>query len=332
VSDVRFAVVIPLHNRSELIAGALGDVFSQSLPAAEVIVVDDGSIDGGADFVEQLYPAARMIRQPHDGVSTARNTGIAASSSPWVALLDADDRWGVDHLRGLAETITTFSAARLVASGIKMVAGPLPAGWRPPAAPEGQPPGVVDYFRAAAKQITVVTSSSSAIHRGTALELGGFGPYGRGEDQEFWARLALAHPVALTGRVTAFWVRGVGGVTESPLGLDEVQPVPTTIEDVSPAAETVARHLPNDPSDARRSSMMAYLDSRVVVAMRRRVAGGDLTGARQMVRLLHHPRSASAAVVVAVSHLPSPVVRSGLRLKRRLREQIRTLTSQRGGS
>jgi len=84
-------VVVPAYNSQRYIAEALESVAAQTSPAAEVIVVDDGSADGTADIAEQL--GATVIRQANQGVSRARNVGIRAASQPWVAFLDADDCW-----------------------------------------------------------------------------------------------------------------------------------------------------------------------------------------------------------------------------------------------
>jgi glycosyltransferase involved in cell wall biosynthesis len=69
-------------------------------PPAEVIVVDDCSTDGTADVAASL--GARVIKHEQNlGESAARNTGIAAASHAWIALLDSDDEWLPDHLATL---------------------------------------------------------------------------------------------------------------------------------------------------------------------------------------------------------------------------------------
>ena len=87
------SVVIPTYNRLSVLPRALDSVFGQTLPALEVIVVDDGSTDGTADWVRANYPKARVIEQENRGVSAARNTGIRESCGQWLAFLDSDDSW-----------------------------------------------------------------------------------------------------------------------------------------------------------------------------------------------------------------------------------------------
>jgi glycosyltransferase involved in cell wall biosynthesis len=87
------SVVIPTHDRRHLIGRALDSVLAQTRKADEVLVVDDGSTDGTARFVEERYPEVRVLSQRNRGVSAARNAGIRAAGSSFIAFLDSDDEW-----------------------------------------------------------------------------------------------------------------------------------------------------------------------------------------------------------------------------------------------
>lgn len=89
-------VVIPVFNGEVYIARALQSVQSQTLPVSRIIVADDGSTDGTIQAVEAVMHTddrVTCLKLAHAGVSAARNAGIAASSAPFIAFLDADDIW-----------------------------------------------------------------------------------------------------------------------------------------------------------------------------------------------------------------------------------------------
>jgi len=84
------SVVIPAYQAVPYISDTIRSVQSQTLPANEIIVVDDGSRDETARIAESLD--ARVIRQVNNGVASA-HVGIRAAQNKWIALIDADDLW-----------------------------------------------------------------------------------------------------------------------------------------------------------------------------------------------------------------------------------------------
>jgi GT2 family glycosyltransferase len=92
----KVSVIIPAYNAAPWIAETIASVQQQTFTDWELWVVDDGSGDRTAEIVEHLQSTDRriqLIRQPNQGVSAARNLGIAQSQSEILAFLDADDRW-----------------------------------------------------------------------------------------------------------------------------------------------------------------------------------------------------------------------------------------------
>jgi glycosyltransferase involved in cell wall biosynthesis len=86
------SVIIPVFNGERFLADALSSVQAQDYQPLEVLVVDDGSTDASATLAES-FAGVRCLRLEHAGVSRSRNLGVAASSSEWLAFLDADDIW-----------------------------------------------------------------------------------------------------------------------------------------------------------------------------------------------------------------------------------------------
>jgi hypothetical protein len=87
------SVVIPSWNRAGLLPETLDAVLAQDCPAAEVIVVDDGSTDATAAVVGGYAPRVRLLRIANAGDLVARNHGLAAASGELVAFCDSDDVW-----------------------------------------------------------------------------------------------------------------------------------------------------------------------------------------------------------------------------------------------
>lgn len=88
------SVVIPLYNKAGYIGRALKSVLAQTHRDLEVLVVDDGSTDGGTDIVREIGdPRVRLIVQENAGPGIARNRGLWEVQTELVAFLDADDEW-----------------------------------------------------------------------------------------------------------------------------------------------------------------------------------------------------------------------------------------------
>jgi glycosyltransferase involved in cell wall biosynthesis len=94
-------VVVPTRDRAGLLGRTLRGALGQEGVDHEVVVVDDGSRDGTADVLAAIGdPRLRVVRHRQaEGVSRARNDGIAAAAAPWVAFLDDDDLWAPTKLR-----------------------------------------------------------------------------------------------------------------------------------------------------------------------------------------------------------------------------------------
>ena len=88
------SVVIPLFNGRRFLGECLDSVAAQTYERLETVVVDDGSIDGGAEVA--VRRGVRVLRRDHGGVAAARNAGVAATSGELIAFLDQDDLWAAE--------------------------------------------------------------------------------------------------------------------------------------------------------------------------------------------------------------------------------------------
>jgi glycosyltransferase involved in cell wall biosynthesis len=98
------SAIIPYYNGSRYIADAVRSVAAQTIPPIELIIVDDGSPDGGpAPYIggiEAPFPI-RIVRKENGGQASARNFGARISRGEFLAFLDQDDLWYPNHLRRL---------------------------------------------------------------------------------------------------------------------------------------------------------------------------------------------------------------------------------------
>jgi glycosyltransferase involved in cell wall biosynthesis len=91
----KVSCIIPTHNRAEFLKAAVTSALAQSYANLEVIVVDDASTDNTTEVVDCFNDSriTYLLHSSNRGGSAARNTGILASASEYVAFLDDDDEW-----------------------------------------------------------------------------------------------------------------------------------------------------------------------------------------------------------------------------------------------
>lgn len=187
-------VVIPLYNKATSIANALDSVLAQTYQDFEVVVVDDGSTDGGAAVVEQYAdPRIRLIRQENAGVSAARNKGISEARGEYVAFLDADDEWMPEFLSEIVALQQEFPECRAQATSYVQCQNGEKHGIILNKLPFSGERGVLtNYFEVATHSNPPIWTGAVCIERALLNEIGGF-PLGikSGEDLLTWARIAV---------------------------------------------------------------------------------------------------------------------------------------------
>jgi glycosyltransferase involved in cell wall biosynthesis len=104
------SVIIPLYNHERYIAHALESVRSQSVPAEEIIVIDDGSSDASLNVAlaySNFHPEITVWSHPNQGAHYTINSGIQRATGEFVAILNSDD---VFHRERFAQCLDIFSS------------------------------------------------------------------------------------------------------------------------------------------------------------------------------------------------------------------------------
>jgi hypothetical protein len=114
------SVIIPLYNKAPYIQRALDSVLAQTFRDFDLIVVDDGSTDGGDQIAARCPdPRVRMIRQENAGPGAARNRGLREARGEFVAFLDADDEWLPEFLRRSCDYLNAHPGAATLSTGYR---------------------------------------------------------------------------------------------------------------------------------------------------------------------------------------------------------------------
>jgi glycosyltransferase involved in cell wall biosynthesis len=208
MTQPQFTVVIPLYNKAQSIGRTLDSVCAQTFQDLEVIIIDDGSTDDSVNVVTpRLNDRIRLISQSNGGVSAARNAGLRAARSSYVAFLDADDLWLPEYLETLANLIRLYPNAGIYATAYRLSDGQILRTPGVDSSVTSHPAGPIsDYFRAAALGEPPFFTSSTCVNRDIALALGGFKIGIRhGEDLDMWARIALHNEIVFTPEAKAVY-------------------------------------------------------------------------------------------------------------------------------
>lgn len=229
------SVVIPSFNARRWLAEAIRSVQLQTLAAAEIIVVDDGSSDGSAELAAR-YGATEVIADGvNRGPSSTRNRGIKAATAELVAFLDADDRWLPDHLERSVDCLIQHPDADVAFSGFRLF------GETELECPPELGPGRALDLSLELLNHNHVLQSSAVARRAALLASGGYDEARRyAEDFEFWLRLSMTSKFISTGAITVEYRTHPGQTTARPARMYQGA--------WEARAEHVARLLRRDPA------------------------------------------------------------------------------------
>lgn len=194
---VDVTVIVPTHNRRQILPQAVQAILRQHGVSLELIVVNDGSTDETRPWLDRLAAADPRVKVVHHVqprfISGARNVGIRCATGHWVAFCDDDDLWAPDKLATQLAALHA-SSARWGCTGVAVV-------------DEGLE--VIGHYHVKGGEVlarllesnVIPTGSSVIVERHLVRRVGGFDPALRGsEDWDLWIRLAQHSPLAAVDR------------------------------------------------------------------------------------------------------------------------------------
>lgn len=188
------SVVLPARDAERTIAQTIRSVLEQTLDDLELIVVDDGSVDGTLTEVRAIPDGRiRVMSSRRRGLGAARNVGLRSAAGDFVAFIDADDLWSPEklmtHVAALREqkrAVFAYSWTLFIdAQGRYLFA-------KSPDRVHG------DVRNALRKEYFLASGSNLFVRRDTALQVGGFDEHlGAAQDWDFALKLAELGDLAL---------------------------------------------------------------------------------------------------------------------------------------
>jgi glycosyltransferase involved in cell wall biosynthesis len=189
-SEASVSVVIPTHNRAELVLRAVRSVLAQTRPAEQVIVVDDGSTDDTGPLVRTQFGSVDYLAQENRGVSAARNRGIEVATGEWIALLDSDDEWLPEKLERQMACLAQEPDHRICHTDEILVRSGRRVNPRRKHAKQG------GWIFRDCLPLCAISPSSVLIHRSVFDEVGRFDEtLPACEDYDLWLRVCSRWPV-----------------------------------------------------------------------------------------------------------------------------------------
>lgn len=214
-----FSIIMPVFNKSNYLKKAIDSVVNQTCTDFELILINDGSTDRSLEVLRQLIPLFRekfpdktilLINKSNEGVSVARNEGVAQSSFPYIAFLDADDWWGPDYLYNMKQLAQKYPEAGLYGSSYYKVKNRkfirAAIGVHPHFSD-----GIINYYRVYARSGWMPVWTGAAIVKKHVFdEMKGFQPPLKlGEDFYLWSCIAARYPIAFLNEPLAYYNQDV---------------------------------------------------------------------------------------------------------------------------
>ena len=213
-AERKVTVIVPAFNKGATLARTLDSVLAQTLPAAEILVIDNNSTDHTAQLVETYAErGVTYVLESKQGVAYARNRGLALAQSPYVCCLDADDALAPTFLDTCVQALVNdptlgvaYTRLLTYVNGEPHTVSDWPAAYN------------FDAFLEKRNQVPTCTVMRTDVAR----RLGGYrqryAPLGAGaEDAEFYLRMgARGYRARLVSDEPLFWYSLGTGITSQP--------------------------------------------------------------------------------------------------------------------
>lgn len=185
---MKVSVIIPAYNAKETIDETLSSLEAQTFRDFEIVFVDDGSVDGTADYVSQNYPDVRVFVQENAGPAAARNQGVTRSKGEWLAFLDADDAWLPWRLQMQMHFAKIHPEVRMFCGLTTDLVLPVEA----PTLAKQEQLTFIEFLNIGDFAFSNPVATTSVLLKRSAFEVcGGFDTQFRGpEDYDLWMRVA----------------------------------------------------------------------------------------------------------------------------------------------
>ena len=179
------AVAVTAHDVAAFLPAALESALAQTLPADEVVVVDDGSEDDVEGAVAPYRDRIRLVRQANGGEGAAKNTAARLATADYLVVLDGDDEMHPRRLEAIADVLTRRPDLDIVTTQFREFG---------PAAEEGERPRAEGWPAEDQRAVLLRRNflPAPALRRSAVLAAGGFDTTLRyGPDWELYIRMAL---------------------------------------------------------------------------------------------------------------------------------------------
>lgn len=193
---------MPCYNAVGHLPASVGSVLAQTFSDWELIAVDDGSTDTTLAWLQaQTDARIRPLAQTNQGVSAARNAGLAAARGRHVAFLDADDTWAKRFLETMQAALQRHPDAVLAYCGWQNL-GLSGGRGEPFVPPDYETPDKAKVLFAACRW----PIHAALVRREAVLAANGFDPaLKNAEDYALWLRVATLAPIVRVPEVLAFY-------------------------------------------------------------------------------------------------------------------------------